>query len=410
MPLRVNAEAERLIVLAGQRVPRPSQLEVATEFGLSQAGIGGIWRRNGICLGKGARPEGYGRGRATSAQIKQQILALAKDRQLSQGDIARRMAIPRTTVAKVMRQGGEIRESGTKTPYQKYKNSLCPIIRLLGGGMERRGLSLESLARRVGYGKNGNSRQASDFLLQWFSQPNKRLPPYEAIAEMAKVLGVPASEMDEAYRNRVQPFPRTRDRYCLSIGGRTYFLPDIYDLLSKEPAEPELPLMPVYKCPKCERELPLAGWFHNRCHSDSKVVSFPRCRWCTNLIRAKRKRPEGKTRDILHTVDRLIRSAGGIAWPRLPHAGYPDLTILLPSGKTILTEVKAPGDGPTTRQLDCAMQLRQQGCPVAFVFFETFEDIDAPALISCLEESAAGFPGRTRLSVSKGGCNWKVWE
>src|SRR5712691_10943451 len=139
MPLRVSTESERRIVLASRRVPRPSQLETAREFGLSQACVGGIWRRNGICLGKGARREGYGRGKVTSVQTKERVLALAKNHQLSQNDIARRMAIPRSTVAKVMRQSGEIRKSGTKTPYQKYKNSQCPIICLLGSGMERSG-------------------------------------------------------------------------------------------------------------------------------------------------------------------------------------------------------------------------------------------------------------------------------
>ena len=84
-------------------------------------------------------------------------------------------------------------------------------------------LSLESLARNVGYGKRGIRGQTSKFLLEWFSKPDKKLPPYETLTEMAKVLAIPASEMDEAYRNRVQRFPRSRDRYCLSVGGRTYF-------------------------------------------------------------------------------------------------------------------------------------------------------------------------------------------
>src|SRR5713226_4953156 len=126
MPMRVSDESERQVVLASRRVPRPSQVETAREFRLSQSCVGGIWRRNGICLGKGARREGYGRGRVTPARIKEQVLVLAKNRNLSQTDIARRMAIPRSTVAKVMRKSGETRKSGTKTPYQKYKNSQCP--------------------------------------------------------------------------------------------------------------------------------------------------------------------------------------------------------------------------------------------------------------------------------------------
>jgi hypothetical protein len=415
MPLRINSELERLVVLAARRKPRPSQLEVARECGLSQAGVGGIWRRNDICLGKGAKEEGLGRGRIVSGDVKKRILALAKDRQLSQTDIARRMAIPRTTVAKVMRQGGENRKSGGKTPYQKYKASLCPIIRLLGAGMERSGVSLESLSRSVGYGKryggDGHGRQASKFLLEWFSKPSKKLPPYEILAKMAKLLGVPTLEIDAAYRSRVQRCPRTRDRYCLYIGGRTYFLPDIYDLLLNNPAEPTLPLKPLYACPKCQRELPLDGWFHNLSRRDPIIGSFPRCRWCTNLIRAKRKHPDAKTKYTLHAVDKIIRSAGGIAWPRLPHAGYPDLTILLPSGKTILAEVKGPRDGgPKSSQLDCAMQLRQQGYAVLFLFFKTFEEIDGATLIASLEESCAGLKGHTRLDVDGDGCSWKAWE
>jgi hypothetical protein len=415
MPLRINSELERLVVLATRRKPRPSQLEIAREFGLSQAGVGGIWRRNGICLGKGAKEEGSGRGKIVSGDARKKILALAKDRQLSQTDIATRIAIPRTTVAKVMRQGGEIRKSGAKTPYQKYKASLCPVIRLLGAGMERSGVSLESLARSVGYGKryggDGSARQASKFLLEWFSKPSKKLPPYEILAEMAKILGVSLSEMDAAYRGRVEQCPRTRDRYCLSIGGCTHFLPEIYSLLLNNSSLPAQQLEPLYQCPKCKRKLPLVGWFHNLSRRDPVVGSFPRCRWCTNLIRAKRKRPDGKTKYTLHEVDKIIRSAGAIAWPRLPHAGYPDLTVLLPSGKTVLAEVKGPRDGgPKSSQLDCAMQLRQQGYAVVFLFFKTFEDVDGAALISCLEESQAGLTGHTRLDVDGDGCNWKAWE
>lgn len=415
MPLRINPELERIVVLTVRRKPRPTQLEVAREVGLSQACVGGIWRRNGICLGKGAKEEGLGRGRIVSADVKKNILALAKNRQLSQRDIARRIAIPRTTVAKVMRQGGENRKSGAKTPYHKYKSSPCPIIRLLGAGMERGGVSLESLSRSVGYGKryrgDGRGRQASKFLLEWFSKPSKKLPPYEILAEMAKRLGVPASDMDAAYRSRVQRCPRTRDKYCLYIGGFTHFLPDIYDLLLNNPAEPALPLKPLYACPKCRRELPLAGWFHNLSRRDPVVGSFPRCRWCTNLIRTRKKYPDGKTKYTLHEVDKIIRSAGAIAWPRLPHAGYPDLTVLLPSGKIILTEVKGPKDGgPKSSQLDCAMQLRQQGHAVVFLFFKTFESVDGAALISCLEEPHAGLKGHTRLDVDVDGCNWKAWE
>lgn len=411
MPLRVSAESERRIVLASRRVPRPSQLEIAREFDLSQACVGGIWRRNGICFGKGARREGFGRGKVTSPQIKERILALAKNYQLSQTDIARRMAIPRSTVAQVMRRSGEARKSGAKTPYQKYKNSQCPVIRLLGGGMERSNLSLESLAGKVGYGKSGNLRQASKFLLEWFAKPNKKLPPYEKLIEMAKILEIPAPQMDEAYRDRVQRLPRSRDKYCLSVGGCTYFLPDIYDSLLKSSDGSELPLMPLYKCPKCERELPLVGWFYNLVRRDSIIGSFPRCRWCTNMIRAKRKHPNGETKYTLHTLDKLLRSGGGIAWQRLRNAGYPDLTILLPSGKTILAEVKGPRDqGPRGLQLDCAVGLRQRGVPVVFLFVESFTNVDVAALISNLEESGAGFPGKTRLTVGKNDACWQGWE
>ena len=409
--MRVSDELERQVVLASRRVHRPSQLETAREFRVSQACVGGIWRRNGICLGKGARREGNGRGRVTPARTKERALVLAKNRNLSQSEIARRMAIPRSTVAKVMRQSGETRKSGTKTPYQKYKNSQCPIICLLGGGMERSDLTLESLARKVGYGKRGKRGQASKFLLEWFAKPNKKLPPYETLTKMARVLAIPASEMDKAYRQRVQQFPRSRDRYCLSVGGSTYFLPDIYDSLLKSSDEPGLPLTPLYKCPKCERELPLVGWFYNPTRSDSIIGSFPRCRWCTNMIRAKRKHPNGETKYTLHNLDKLIRSGGGIAWPRMRNAGYPDLTILLRSGKTILAEVKGPCDqGPRGSQLDCAMRLRQLGHPVVFLFVESFTNVDATAMISHLEESGAGFSGKTRLTVGKNGACWKVWE
>lgn len=77
-----------------------------------------------------------------------------------------------------------------------------------------------------------------------------------------------------------------------------------------------------------------------------------------------------------HLVGR-VKAAGGMAvkWVAPGLSGVPDRICILPGGKIVFVELKAPGKQPTALQLRVHAMLRRLGAEVHVV--DSKEDVDA---------------------------------
>lgn len=74
-----------------------------------------------------------------------------------------------------------------------------------------------------------------------------------------------------------------------------------------------------------------------------------------------------------------IRAIGGLClkWESPGFTGVPDRLILLPGGKVLMVETKAPGKKERARQLFVQEQLRTLG-------FTVFSTVDSPEKVSAI--------------------------
>jgi len=76
-----------------------------------------------------------------------------------------------------------------------------------------------------------------------------------------------------------------------------------------------------------------------------------------------------RERDIEAYLRDRVREAGGWApkWTSPGNAGVPDRIVILPPGRIVFVELKAPGGRPTKLQLMQHARLRQLGCDVRVI-------------------------------------------
>jgi hypothetical protein len=76
-----------------------------------------------------------------------------------------------------------------------------------------------------------------------------------------------------------------------------------------------------------------------------------------------------RERDIEAYLRDRVREAGGWApkWTSPGNAGVPDRIVILPPGRIIFVELKAPCGRPTKLQLMQHARLRQLGCDVRVI-------------------------------------------
>lgn len=72
-----------------------------------------------------------------------------------------------------------------------------------------------------------------------------------------------------------------------------------------------------------------------------------------------------------------VRAAGGAAykWTSPGNSGVPDRIVIIPGGKVVFVELKAPGGKPTKLQLVQHKRLRTLGCDVRVI--DSKESADA---------------------------------
>lgn len=73
-----------------------------------------------------------------------------------------------------------------------------------------------------------------------------------------------------------------------------------------------------------------------------------------------------RERDIESYLREKVKAAGGIAYKFVSpgNAGVPDRLVLLPTGRVVFVELKAPGKQPTPLQLRQQRRIRDLGFPV----------------------------------------------
>jgi hypothetical protein len=76
-----------------------------------------------------------------------------------------------------------------------------------------------------------------------------------------------------------------------------------------------------------------------------------------------------RERDIENYLRDQVKKAGGIAYKfESPgNAGVPDRMVLLPGGRVIFIELKAPGKKPTALQLNQQRKITKLGCDVRVI-------------------------------------------
>lgn len=64
-----------------------------------------------------------------------------------------------------------------------------------------------------------------------------------------------------------------------------------------------------------------------------------------------------------------VKSAGGLAYKFVSpgNSGVPDRIVIMPGGRIIFVELKAPGNKPTVLQLNQHGRLRALGCDVRVI-------------------------------------------
>ncbi len=77
----------------------------------------------------------------------------------------------------------------------------------------------------------------------------------------------------------------------------------------------------------------------------------------------------------LHLGGMRARGKGGSGWAKNEMAGFPDLLVLLPEGRTMWIEVKQPGKSPSESQVTRHRELRALGHTV--VVAASVEDVRA---------------------------------
>ena len=83
-----------------------------------------------------------------------------------------------------------------------------------------------------------------------------------------------------------------------------------------------------------------------------------------------------RERDIEYYLREQVKAAGGWApkWESPGNAGVPDRLVILPPGRTIYVEIKAPGKKPAPLQLAQHRRLRGLGCDVRVI--DSREQVD----------------------------------
>ncbi|MCL6561261.1 MAG: VRR-NUC domain-containing protein [Firmicutes bacterium] len=76
-----------------------------------------------------------------------------------------------------------------------------------------------------------------------------------------------------------------------------------------------------------------------------------------------------RERDIEQYLTRRVKALGGRAykWVSPGNAGVPDRLVLLPGGRVVFVELKAPGRKPTRLQLVQQERIAALGCDVRVV-------------------------------------------
>lgn len=76
-----------------------------------------------------------------------------------------------------------------------------------------------------------------------------------------------------------------------------------------------------------------------------------------------------RERDIEKYLREQVKAAGGRAykWTSPGNNGVPDRIVILPGGRVVFIELKAPGGKPTQLQLVQHKQLRELGCRVLII-------------------------------------------
>lgn len=71
-----------------------------------------------------------------------------------------------------------------------------------------------------------------------------------------------------------------------------------------------------------------------------------------------------------------VKAAGGIAykWTSPGNSGVPDRIVILPGGRALFVELKAPGGKPTKLQMVQHKRLRALGCDVRVI--DSKEQVD----------------------------------
>lgn len=83
-----------------------------------------------------------------------------------------------------------------------------------------------------------------------------------------------------------------------------------------------------------------------------------------------------RERDIETYLRDKIRAWGGWApkWVSPGNSGVPDRIVILPGGRVVFVELKAPGGRPTKLQLKQHERLRALGCDVRVI--DSYEKVD----------------------------------
>ena len=92
-----------------------------------------------------------------------------------------------------------------------------------------------------------------------------------------------------------------------------------------------------------------------------------------------------RERDIEAYLRDKIRAWGGLAlkWVSPGNNGVPDRIVIMPGGRIVFVELKAPGGRPTKLQQKQHERLRKLGCDVRVI--DSYEGVDqlAQELIAC---------------------------
>nr|WP_028988044.1 VRR-NUC domain-containing protein [Thermicanus aegyptius] len=83
-----------------------------------------------------------------------------------------------------------------------------------------------------------------------------------------------------------------------------------------------------------------------------------------------------RERDIEAYLRDRVKTLGGRAYKFVSpgNAGVPDRLVLLPGGRVVFVELKAPGRKPTPLQLAQHQRLRALGCDVRVI--DSLEQVD----------------------------------